>query len=117
MRFRKPSAQGYLMRVWTIVILRTIIDAVAALLVLAVVVLLAFGLVAVAGRSLGVNFLHVWQAAGILGGIYVAVIWVRTLRRHWIIAGHVEGEKSGPKPETPEVPEIPHAEPSSTSPT
>jgi hypothetical protein len=115
MGLRKPSAQGYLMRVWTLVVLRMIIDAVAALLVLAVVVLLAFALVAVAGRSLGVTYLHIRQAAGILGGIYVAVIWVRTLRRHWIIAGHVKDEKSGPKPETPEVPEVSHAGPSSTS--
>ncbi len=115
MGFRKPPVQGYLMRVWTIVVLRMIIDAVTALLILAVVVLLAFGLVAVAGRNLGVNFLHVRQAAGILGGIYVAVIWVRTLRRHWIIAGQVKDEESGPTAETPKVPEVPHAEPSSTS--
>lgn len=111
MGFRKPSAQGYFMRVWTIVVLRMTID---ALLVLAVVVLLAFGLVAVAGRNLGVSFLHVRHAAGILGGIYVAVIWVRTLRRHWIIAGRVNDEESGPTAETPKVPEVPHAEPSST---
>jgi len=104
------------MRVWTIVVLRMIIDAVAALSILAVVLLLASGLVAVAGRSLGLTFLHVCKAAGILGGIYVFVIWMRTLRRHWIIAGRVKDEKSGPTPEeTPKVPEVPHAEPSSTS--
>jgi hypothetical protein len=103
------------MRVWTIVVLRMIIDAVAALLILAVVVLLAFGLVAAAGRNLGVNFLHIRQVAGILGGIYVSVIWMRTLRRHWIIAGQVKDEKPSPTPETPEVREVPNAEPSSTS--
>src|ERR1700730_13936413 len=102
------------MRVWKIVVLRMVIDAVAALLVLAVVVLLAFALVAVTGHGLGVTFLHIRQAAGILGGIYVSVIWGRTLRRHWIIAGQVEGKVLGPMAETLKVPEVPHAEPSST---
>lgn len=106
------DALQYLRRVWTIVVLRMIVDFLAALVILALVVLVAAGLVKVGGHSLGVNFSHIRQAAEILGGIYVLVIWARTLRRHWIVAGHVKDEKVV----TPQVPdEVPNAESSSAA--
>jgi len=92
-----------------------LIDLFAAFLVVGVVALLAVALVAVAGASLGINYLHVRQAAGIIGGVYVSVIWIRTMRRHWIIAGRVSDEKPTPAPETAQASEVPHAEPSATS--
>ena len=95
----------YLQRVWKVVVLRMIIDISAVFLIIAMVVLVAVGLVAVAGRNLGVSFMHVRQAAGIIGGIYVIVIWMRTLRRHWIVAGQVREEKPTATPTAPEVPE------------
>jgi len=105
----------YLQRVWTIVVLRMVIDLLAVFLIVGVIALLAVALVAVAGASLGINYLHVRQAAAIVGGIYVSVIWIRTMRRHWIIAGRVSDEKPAPTPGTPESPEVAHADPSATS--
>jgi hypothetical protein len=102
-----PDALQYLRRVWTIVVLRMIVDISAASVILALVVLVAAGLVVVGGRSLGVTFSHVRQAAEILGGIYVLVIWTRTLWRHWIIAGHLKDETPVV---TAQVHEVPNAE-------
>ena len=102
-----PDALHYLRRVWTIVVLRMIVDISAASVLLALVVLVAAGLVVVGGSNLGVTFSHIRQAAEILGGIYVLVIWTRALWRHWIVAGHVKDEKSVA---TPQVAEVPNAE-------
>lgn len=102
----QSDALQYLQRVWTVVVLRMIVDLSVALATLALVVLVAAGLVKVGGHGLGVNFSHIRQAAEILGGIYVLVIWTRTLRRHWIVAGHVKEEKVAPPP----VSEVPNAE-------
>jgi hypothetical protein len=111
----EPGVRQYLQRVWTVVLLRMAIDLIAVFLIVSVVALLAVALVAVAGASLGVNYLRVRQAAAIVGGIYVSVIWIRTMRRHWIIAGRVGDERPSPAPETPDSPEVAHAEPSATS--
>ena len=101
------EALRYLRRVWTIVVLQMIVDISAALVILALVVLVAAGLVKVGGHSMGVNFSHIRQSAEILGGIYILVIWARTLRRHWIIAGHVKDENPVV---TQQVPGVPDAE-------
>ena len=93
----------YARRVWTVVALRMLIDLAAALFILAVVGLLAAGLVALAGSGLRVNLQHVRRASAIVGCVYVLVIWVRTLRRHWIIAGHVMDETPAAKPQATEV--------------
>lgn len=100
------DALHYLRRVWTSVVLQMIVDISAALAILALVVLIAAGLVVAGGRGFGLNFSHIRQAAEILGGIYLFVIWARTLRRHWIIAGYVKAEKDV----TPKAPEVPNAE-------
>ncbi len=111
----EPGVRQYLQRVWAIVVLRMLIDLFTAFLIIGVVALLAVALVAIAGGSLGTNYLHVRQAAGILGGVYVSVIWIRTVRRHWIIAGRVSDEKPSPAAETTDGPEVAHVEPSATS--
>ena len=98
------DALYYLRRVWTIVLLRMIVDMVAALVILTLVVVVAAGMLLVGGHILGVNFSHIREAAAILGGVYLLVIWTRTLRRHWIVAGRVKDEKPVVTPNAPEVP-------------
>ena len=100
----QTDALQYLRRVWTIVVLRMIVDISAALVILTLVVLVAAGLLVVGGRVVGVNFSHIREAAEILGGIYLLVIWTRTLRRHWIVAGLVKDQKPVVTPQAPEVP-------------
>jgi hypothetical protein len=97
----------YLRRVWTIVVLRMIVDILAASVILALVVLVAAVLVFVGGHSFGINVSHVRQAAELLGGVYLLVIWARTLWRHWIVAGHTNDDKPVV---TPPVPEVSNAE-------
>jgi hypothetical protein len=90
------------------------IDIAAALIILALVVLVATGLVFAGGHSFGVGFTQIRQTAEILGGVYLLVIWARTLVRHWVVAGQGTKEKAAP---TSPVPEVPNAEssPSATN--
>ncbi len=111
MRMSHPALQ-YAHRVWTIVVLRMIVDIFSATVIISLVGLVAAGLVVVSGHGFGVTLSHIRQATEILGGIYILVIWARTLRRHWAIAGHVKGEKQDV---TPEIPEVPNAESSSAT--
>lgn len=106
------DVRQYSRRVWTIVVLRMIVDACASLLIIGVISLLTTGLVMISGGSLGMTFLHVRQSAVILGGIYLFVIWMRTLRRHWTIAGDVKGDTLSP---TPQASEVSDAQPSATA--
>lgn len=103
----------YLRSTWTVVVLRMVVDITAALVIIALVGLVASGLVVAGGHSLGVTLSHVRQAVEILGCVYVLVIWARTLWRHWIVAGYA---KPGKPDVTPEMPEVPNAESSPAAP-
>jgi hypothetical protein len=102
----------YVRRVWTIVVLRMLIDVAAASFILAVIVLVAAGLVELVGSGLGVNLRHLRHTAGILGSVYVFVIWARTLRRHWIIAGQIMDGKPTAESQVPEARDAQPATPS-----
>ena len=78
-----------------------LVDLAAALFIVGIIGLLAAGLIAIAGQSLGVTVRNVRQASAILGCVYVLVIWARTLRRHWIISRQGATNEPAHQPEPP----------------
>jgi hypothetical protein len=82
-----------------VVVVRFLIDLAASLAVVTIVTLIATAAVTLAGSSLGVSLRHVRITSGILECIYALVILMRTLWRHWIIAGAAVPENPSNEPE------------------
>ena len=95
----------YSKRVWTVVVLRMLIDLAAAVLVLVVVTAFGALMVALSRNSWGVHLRHVQLSTAILGCVYVLILWTRTLRRHWIIAGEPTDQPGASAPDIAEAAE------------
>jgi hypothetical protein len=86
-------------RVWTVVVLRMLIDLTAAVLVLVVVTAFGALMVALSSNRWGIHLRHVQLSVAILGCIYVLILWAQTLRRHWTIAGEPTDQSGASRPE------------------
>jgi hypothetical protein len=102
----------YWRRLWGVVVLQMLVDLVAALFVTSAIGLLAAGLIALAGHSLGVTLRNVRHASAVLGCVYIFSIWARTLHRHWIISGQVAANEPTHEPQASESA---NAQPSTSS--
>jgi hypothetical protein len=97
------DVRQYIKRLWSLVVLRMLLDTAAALFVLVLVSCLATVLIAVSGTGFRLSFWYVRRAAAIVGCVYLFVIWARTLWRHWFIAGQSLEAASAVKPEGTEA--------------